>query len=247
MPNKISEYPRSQLISINDTQYGLNVLAPLPETISMGVGSEIGSPFASYATEGNSANLLALATDSSQKIGITTKKLFMGPDQPDLSLDLKFTAYYDATEEVLVPAIKLMMMAAGEERSLIDDLKKLAKPLQAFERAQTILVENITKAVGADFVPTSDLISYLRAPGLTIIKFGTFFTIKDNYISNTQVQFSNVLDNNGIPMEAIVSITITPQDPWTKNTLIGSFAREIADPEIGRVRGDIEDRTNRRR
>ena len=228
------------------TQYGLNVIAPIPETLSIGVGSEIGSPFASYATEGNASNLLALATDSSQKIGITTKKLFMGPDQPDITLDLKFSAYYSAAEEVLLPCIKLMLMAAGEERSLIDDLKKLAKPLKALERAQTILVENITKAVGADNVPTSELISYLRAPGLTIIKFGEFFTIKDNYISNVNVTFSNVLDYDNIPMEAIVSVTITPQNPWTKNTLIGAFARQVSDPETSRVANDIQNRSNRR-
>jgi hypothetical protein len=239
---KIDDYPREQLISITDQQYGLNVLAVMPETITIGVGSEIGSPFASYATEGPASNFLALATGSSQKIGITTKKLFMGPDQPDVTIDLKFVAYYSALEEVLIPCLKLMLMSAGEERSLIDDLKKIAKPLKALEQSQKILVEQITKTLGADYVPTSDLISYLRAPGLQMIKFGSFMTIKNNYISNVSVTFGNVLDFENIPMEATASITITPQDPWTKNTLLGMFSKQIQDPELNKTRRSVQDR-----
>jgi hypothetical protein len=234
MTTKVSDYPREQVISITDSTYGLNVLAPLPETLSIGAGSEIGSPFSSYATEGNASNILALATDSSQKIGITTKKLFMGPDQPDITLDLKFETYYSAFEEVILPCARLLFMATGEQRNLLEDLKNssLGKQLDFFQKSEQFTAEVAGAVTGGDVVLTQDLISYLRAPGLTRIKFGRYFQIDNNYISNVSINFSNVLDYDYLPMEATASITITPQDPWVKNTLVSAFKGILVEPDL---------------
>lgn len=228
--NHVLELDDRQLVTFHDTVYKMIVKAPLPETVNIGAGSEINSPFANFASDGTAASLLALTTGASSRIGITTKKLFMGPDQPDISIDLKFEAYYSAYEEVLMPCIKLLLMSTGDERDLLKDtglksyLQSITGGLQDKAKAS---VGDVAKTVKTDNVSTDDLINYLKTPTAIKVRFGNILTVYNAFVSNVNVSFSNVLDNNFLPMEATASVTLTPQDPFTKKTLVGSFKDRI--------------------
>lgn len=228
--NHVLELDNRQLITFHDTSYKLVVKAPLPESFNIGAGSEINSPFASFASDGTAASLLALTTGASSRIGITTKKLFMGPDQPDISVDLKFEAYYSAYEEVLIPCIKLLLMSTGDERDLLKDtgLKSVLQSItEKLQSSAQVDESDVSKTIKTDNVGTDDLINYLKTPSALKVKFGNVLTVYNAFLSSVSVNFSNVLDHNFLPMEATVSVTITPQDPFTKKTLIGSFKDRI--------------------
>ena len=52
-------YDEGQLIRIIDSAYGLSVIAAMPETYSIGAGSEITSPFSSFAADGTASAVVA--------------------------------------------------------------------------------------------------------------------------------------------------------------------------------------------
>lgn len=229
MANRIDQLEQGQKIIIMDKLYNLDVSAPLPENYGFGIGADISSPFASYATEGVASKVLALSAGASQKIGITTKKLFMGPEQPDLSVDLKFDAYYSALEEVVLPTIKLGLMASGEQKGLKEDLKVLAdKAFESFDAAGAVVaaVVDVIDVIEQKALE-SDLISYLKSPSTVYVKFGDVFELTNAFISNINITYSNVLDSNFLPMEATVNLTLTPQDPFTKSTIGGMFFNKL--------------------
>lgn len=213
----------AQLIHFIDSIHGITVFANMPETMTVGVGSDIGSPFAGYASEGTAAKVLALTTGASSKIGIVTKKLFMGVDQPDISIDVKFEAYYSALDEVLVPVVKLMLIATAEEKNLEESIKGVLKFIDGGEGAIAELTAKATKRT----YDTDKLINYLKTPATIKVKFGEIFTVRNAFLSSVSVSFSNVLDSDFLPMEATVSLTITPQDPFTKNEVVAMFKNRI--------------------
>lgn len=219
----IHENDPRQLIQFVDLTHGTTVNALMPETMTMGVGSDIGSPFAGYASEGTAAKVLALTTGASSKIGIVTKKLFMGVDQPDITLDLKFDSYYSAYDEVLVPVIKLLLIATAEEKNLAKSVQKIIKTLEFGDEAVSELISNISKRD----IDSDKLINYLKTPSTCKIIFGDIFTVRNAFLSNVSVSFSSILDSEFIPVEAMVSVTITPQDPFTKNEIVTMFKKRL--------------------
>lgn len=215
-------YSKGQKVRILDRRYHVEVEAHLPERFSLSVGSDITSPFATYATEGPAAKALALMTGVSNKIGITTTKLFMGPDQPDISLDLKFEAYYSALNEVLLPTFNLMMMSVGTEEDFGEEAEKLVEFIRNMGELEDAVLNFILKDK-SKAKDAGELIRYMRTPGTCRVILGDTFTLDNVYLSNVNVTYSNVLDSNFIPMSAEANITITPQNPFSKNTLVRSF------------------------
>jgi len=220
----LDEVDERQLIHIVDPVHGLTVRANMPETMTIGVGSEIGSPFAGYASEGTAAKVLALTTGASSKIGIVTKRLFMGVDQPDISLDLKFEAYYSALEEVVIPCIKLMLIASPEEKDLEQSVKTAIELLEGGGEVYGNILANVKKSKTVD---SDKLINYLKTPAVCKVKFGDIFTLRNAFLASASVSYSNILDSDFLPMEATVSVTITPQDPFTKNEIITMFKSRV--------------------
>lgn len=220
----VSENDKRQLIHFIDGRNGTTVLANMPETMTIGVGSDIGSPFAGYASEGTAAKVLALTTGASNKVGVVTQRLFMGVDQPDINVDIKFEAYYSAYDEVLLPCIKLMLMATAEKHSLEDAVRKAIKFIEA---GDSIYAETIAKIKQSERLDTDNFINYLRSPATCKVMFGDIFTIQKCFLANVSVSYSNVLDNDFVPMEATVSITLTPQDPFTKNSVVTMFKNRL--------------------
>jgi len=89
------------------------------------------------------------------------------------------------------------------------------------------LAHGSARMVRAKRVDTDKLINYLKTPAVIKVKFGDIFTVRNAFLSSVSVSFSNVLDSDFLPMEATVSVTITPQDPFTKNEVITMFANRI--------------------
>jgi len=213
---------KGQRIFINDKTYGMHVTAPLPESFGIGVGSEIGSPFSGFASDGSAAKILALTTGTSNRIGIITKKLFMGADQPDIAIDLKFDAFYSGFDEVVLPCFKLMHMAVGTSEKTVDTVLEKLREFASLEVAVDQIHSSITGNKTASSI--SDLIQYIRTPGLVSVRFGNTFKLSECFLSNVNINFSNVLDSEFFPMSATASVTITPQDPLVKDRLIDSFS-----------------------
>lgn len=205
----------------------LKVVGHLPEEFSIAVGSEISSPFANFAREGTAAKMLAYFTGISNKVGVTTTKLFMGPEQPDLSLDIEFVAYYNATTEVLAPCIKLLTMAAPTAKDGFKQVKRLLRKLSVIEDTTIDTASSFAGINRATDGNRDDLIKYLKTPSTCTISFGDTFQLDSVYLSNVSVTFSSVLDNNNIPMRATASLTITPSEPLNKGSLARAFDYKI--------------------
>ena len=187
--------------------------APLPESFGVGIGAEISSPFSGYAAEGTLANLASNFLKVSSKTGLITKKLYLGPDQPDINLDLKFEAYYSGLEEVIMPVMNLQLMAAGYNGTLTEALEKADQTLS------DKFLATLNDATGGNNANVTDLVRYIEAPGLITIIVGGVYVLRNVFISSIQPSFSNVLDADDYPMSAEVSISITPQDPLTKGDI----------------------------
>ena len=240
MPNDtthVSKMERGQKIQILDKSYNLRVEAALPETYSIGNGSEIGSPFAGFATDNMVAKALTLTTGVSNKIGLVTKRMFMGPQTPDINLTLHFEAFYSAYDEVLRPCATLLMMASGEKGSLAN-----MKELQVAFDLQNAGV-NAGKWVAGQFkdeevkreaeeagkkADMAELIKFIRSPGLCRVYFGDTHQLDDVYVASANVTFSNILDKDFIPMSATVDVTLATSNPMTKNSLESSFGKSAA-------------------
>lgn len=194
------------------------VIAHLPETFGYGVGAEITAPFASFISESNTVNILR-ATGISNKTGLMTTKIYAGPDQPDITVDLKFDAYYDAYNEVVVPVVNLLKMASGADETALSE-----------QQVRSTFGEGLVDAIGEnvnDALVKIAQIHYLQAPSKLTVMFGNVFRLESCYIVNVDPRFSNLLDYNGYPMEATVSVTFSLIKPMVYQDISRSFTRKL--------------------
>lgn len=209
----VDEIPSKHLIVIRNKKNYI-VKAPMPDNFTIGAGGEVTSPFSGFAADGTAASIVSLYTGASQKTGLLTRRLWMGPDQPDISITLNFEAYYSAFDEVIEPTFKLMLMSTGDEEK---PLKESPELLAAVEQTG-IISEQRTKDL-------TDLVSFLRAPDEVVILVGDYLRIRDAIISSVSVSYSNVLDAAGLPMSAEASVTLTPSSPFTQSEVDRMFTR----------------------
>lgn len=193
-----------RLVTITNGTY--QAIAHMPETFTIGVGSDISAPFSGFSSNGVVAAGAAIAGNVSSKIGLATRKTYMGPNQPDLSLDLKFDAYYSAFDEVITPTANLLMMATGSAESVEGELRR----------------QGVDVNLG-----TEDFIKFLRTPGTCTVEIGNVITLDDVYLSDVNITYSAVLDSEGFPMEAEASVTLVPQSPITKQRVVSAFNNRI--------------------
>lgn len=194
---------------------GYRVEAALPDQFGVGVGADISSPFAGFASGGNAANLLATYTGVTAKVGLFVKKIYLGPDQPDFSMDLRFEAYYSAYDEVVLPVGTLMMMTAGTKNTAKNEIEKFNA--RNVDNAQQGGIKDERLAQLTSFI------TYLQSPGSVSVLFGEFLTVRNCLISAVNPSWGNVLDAAGNPMYADVSITFTLEEPLTTGTIATMF------------------------
>ena len=243
---KVDQLDPGQVVEFHDPNFDWRVKAPLPEQFGYSVGSEIGTPFAGYGTDGALSKVLALQFGVSSRVGLITQKLYQGPQETEISFDLNFNAYYSSRLEVMAPIVKLMMMSVGQEQSVNDAkegvLNEVRRMLTATDRAGSAVAEFVT---GADFSieegSAAELIRFMRTPSLCSVRVGKIFTLNKVFISNVTPSFSNVLDNEFLPMSASCNVTIELQSPMTKLRIGKSFS--IADAERENIENTEVDNT----
>lgn len=217
---------RGQTLTIHDPDTtGFRVNTPLPETFGFQVGSEIGTPFSGYQTDSLLAKGLALA-GTSVKTGLVTKKMYMGPEPTEISMTLNFNAWNSARDEVLVPVLKLMFMSVGSSNKVSDLVHEFSRQ---YEQMDVINPERmLAKKAGAENVQgISDLVRYMRSPGMVNIRFGDIYKLRNVYLSSVEPEFSNVLDVEKLPMQATVSIQAQLSEPFDKEQLNRSFYERV--------------------
>lgn len=232
--NWVSQLDDGQKIRIieredNGAATGRYVEAALPEEFGFSVGSEIGTPFAGYATEGRLAQFLALSGVST-KAGLVTTKIYQGPEPTEMELSLSFDAYYSAKDEVVGPIVQLMLMAVGSEDGLGPTMKSVSNYLKSslpsiasnYAMSMFDVSDDLSDEVSDSRI--DELLRFFRAPNVCQIEVGNLFTIERAYISTVTPSFSNVLDSEFMPMHATCTVSVQLEKPFHKRSLARAFS-----------------------
>lgn len=198
------------------------VKAPLPENWGFTIGSEFSAPFDANFVSGAAAKILAMGGVSS-KLGVATKKLYSNPEPTEISFDMQFEAYEDAKNDVLVPIIVLMSMAIGsrltleeaanEIESLINQASSNTRGAPAFDEG-TLASSIQSSPVGQAGSRAFDFLTFVQGPPTVTLRFGNVIKFRNTYITSVAPSFSNIMDRDGVPMSATVSVTaILELDP----------------------------------
>jgi len=113
-----------------------------------------------------------------------------------------------------------MSMAVGTNYTIEEGVRKVLDYMHWFNVDER-LVEGLVKKGGlsnqrAKQAQTiTDHIQYMKSPGTATIQFGNIMTLRDCFISTVEPQFTNILDNQGYPMQATASVTIQLRHPVT--------------------------------
>lgn len=215
MSNHYEKLHSSQQIQIwSPSVKYIDVFAHLPEQFGFGFGNDIGSPFASYISEGTFAKVVAWQTGATARSGLFTKKIFMGPEQSDISLDLAFETYEDSYEDVVVPIINIIALGAYLSGSGMTFYEKVKN-----NTVFGLIADGVSAATSIPSEQMLKQINFAAAPPLLNIRYGNLMVMENMYVSNANITFSNVLDVKGFPMEAKVSLSLTPSEPFNKGSL----------------------------
>lgn len=226
----------SQIFTISSN--GAQIQAPLPESFSLGTGSELSEPFSIYGLTGELQKFLYLY-NSNINAGMAYTKFWSGPTQPDISVNLKFNAYTSALEDVMIPTVSLLVLASPQKATSgnisvnghsITDI--IASLLNAAGSGVNFLAKKLGNSQGNVLSKVSSaslkqLFAIMHSPGMCRIHFGTTVWLSKMYITALSVEYTNVLEYTGYPMEANVSVTFTPQQALSKSDFSNAFGAPI--------------------
>lgn len=206
------------------------VVSHLPESFGFGVGSRYSDPFAKFTHDDTIHALFTVATGRSLNAAVMTKKVFVGPEQPDITLELKFEAYHSAEEEVLKPVQQLMLMATGTEAGTIGEIAQtgaagsaLANGAMSIANAGDGLGSSLGITKEGQIVNAAKSIKLSHAPSAYTVYIGNTVRIPQVYLQNVHVNFSNTLDHRHIPMAADVTVTLVPERPLMNANVMDLF------------------------
>lgn len=206
----------------------LEVTAPLQDDFGMTVGSEFATPFDTGSIN-NIMSKIFYVTAISQKAGIRMKKLYAAPEPTEISFDMEFAAFYNAKDEVLLPAVTLLTMALGRRLTAEDVVARVEKyAVELAKFSGRVVDSTFGEGEISDFFKEAEdtdvdvdkknleisnkvlgLISVIQGPPLSEIRFGDVMVLPKCFITSAAAKFSNVLDPDGVPMSAVVSVTAT--------------------------------------
>lgn len=214
----------------------ITVIAPLPDNFGMTVGSEYSSPFEGGGATGAVSKLLSMA-NVGQKLAISMDRKYNNPERSEISFEMEFAAYYDAKTEVLIPVMKLLYMTLGRNLDWASGENMIKTVIQKINDASSAVA-----GAGLDFAevdlepppppPESvesgtnkmfELLSIIQGPPTCTIRFGDTMVLSKCFLSSSGVQFSNILDPDGIPMSAKVSVTALLQKAPVAEDISGIF------------------------
>lgn len=234
---KVQELDIGQKIQVK--QYGGGpssiVESPLPESFGFSSGSQFGSPFASYRSGGLLSQIGAISGFSTN-FGLFTRKFYEGPQESQVSFDMKFDTWEDSIKDVIIPVTVLMIFSTGYEQSKLTTAEQAAasimKHLSSIIPQTAVNIENTVRKHIDSNLPNIDtsgfnynIFQMLHTPPEIAIRFGNAFTLREMFLSNVSLQFSNVLDNNYIPMSCTASITADYKNPLTQGKISNAFSK----------------------
>lgn len=233
---KVQELDRGQKIQIRASGgkgSSLIVESPLPDSFGYSSGSQFGSPFASYSSSGLVAQIGA-ATGFSDKFGLFTEKFYEGPQENQISFEMKFDTWENSEQDVIQPSMFLMILSTGYSTSKISS--KIETDFKFLKNAATFTLEGIvggSKALHnnvSSSIPQlstgkidKNIFQMLHQPPQVSVRFGNTYILTELYLSNVSLQFSNTLDHNFLPMSCTASVTADFKYPLTQGDIRNSF------------------------
>lgn len=196
----ITQYDREEGSTINEIE------AALPDAFGISVGSVFTDPFNANVTNDSTAEKAAAFLNVSRKIGArVTSVFYSGPEPTEMSIELEFNAFYSAVEEVVVPCMSLMLMAVGRQY----DYRKLKGQFTgAVGNYVDRYIQVIEESNQSGF---AEEVGLIVGPSPVRVKFGKTLYLDAAYIATASPSFSNVLDNQFMPMSATCAITVKIQ------------------------------------
>lgn len=200
-----------------------SVYATLPSEFGFTVGSEYSEPFDSGAMSSSWQKAFAVAGIANSKFGMRMQKMFTNPEPTEMSISIDFFAYKSAKDEVFMPIVYLCLMTLGSNLTW-DDVSTKARELAELIQsgADTVnLVTGLNEQVDTSDINVDqenqyggrmlDLVGLIQSPKKVAVKFGTFMHWRNMYITSVSPNFHTILDKDGFPTKASVSLTITPE------------------------------------
>lgn len=209
------------------------VEAPLPDQFGFSVGSEFSAPFDASTLGGVLQKFkVPMASQASKKVGVTTTKFYSNPQPTEISFELEFHAEYSAKKEVVEPIVALMAMSLGDAMSFDEAVEYIGElrdevagfvnsalgkeegDEDAFDSGDESLLADISDDNKQRAEGAMALLGLIRGPETTTMRFGNVYILDNVWVSSVSPQFSNVIDAEGFPLSATVSVTaIIQRDP----------------------------------
>jgi hypothetical protein len=169
---------------LNEANWGARVEAPLPDNLPFTIANEINQPFDFMQVGGKLLQLAQPYKRVNINRGLAERQFWRAIENHELTVDLTFEAYYSSLIDVVNPVKLLMLMAAPVEDSVI--------------------------AGGSEMVFFD---GYWTAPPRITVSFGNFLLLPKVLLKAVNVNWSNKLDDQQLPLSATVSVTMITEDP----------------------------------
>ena len=220
-----NEVSTGHQIRIINSLFSEPIVGHLPEEFGFGVGSEFSEPFSSLIPDGGTGGLIARSVAGvSLRHGLIGEKFYSGSEPSEISFDLQFNSFYSAFDEVVLPTLKLLMLAVGKEGELLDESHKQEIQNEIDQGELFNSDEEINQKL-KEWVSDFNL-SFFISHDTSTIRFGDVFTLNEVYIQNVDFTFTNVMEEgaNGkaFPVQANVSVSAIFKKPPAQEKL-GEF------------------------
>lgn len=221
----IDSLPYGQRVTIKQYQEGQllrRVTAGLPDGHGVSVGSTFTDPFNKNVGDGSKIQDLAIRAATflgvSRKPGAMATSIFYeGPEPTEISFELNFESFYSARDEVMIPVMNLMMMAVGREHG-IEELKGRWPFYDQMMNSINDVSESLTDRIGI-----------IKGPEICKVRMGKTTVFDRCYVSSVAPTFSNVLDNQFLPVAATCSITVKLERNPTQESVAAMFRQSFGE------------------
>lgn len=209
---KLNDLKPGQLLTITPLVDGEpsprgRIKAALPPNFGASVGSAFTDPFNNNVSAGSYDSIAEKASSYlgfSRKLGSrVTSVFYSGPEPTEISFEMTFESFYSAKEEVIIPVMKLMSLSVGKEVGAEELQEILGGFNNVFAEKANELIQS-----ARDFSAGADAIKLIQGPPICELKFGKVMRFNRCYVSSVGVSFSNVLDNEQLPVSATCSVTV---------------------------------------
>jgi len=220
--------PGYQMYIVNSDEK-VYINAYLPENFEMAIANDYDTPFA-QGIIGNGSKLGAALTLSgwSSLTQAMTSQMWVGSKPVSIMLPLVFVANTDPDKDITQPIMALTQLSMPRKKDPADpnsvflvppgpkinygavNIKKLVASAQSTYAATDAITAGVG-AVNQFFDQVRE--SFTNMKSMTMVQIGTYFRFSNVVIENVSSTYDIVLDANGSPLKASVSLTFSTY--WT--------------------------------